>query len=187
MAPTADQDGRAHQGAERKKPNWWRRLGRLAVELTVIGLVFWAVGAWQSRDLLDEGEPAPRFELQLLDGGQRVIGGPASRPTVLYFFAPWCSVCDAVAGQVARLHDRGEPGDAEVVAVALSWDNPTSVQEAVRDHGLGDVPVLLGGSDVLRAYQIAAFPTFYILAPDGSVHARTQGFTTAPGIRLRLP
>jgi len=71
-----------------------------------------------------------------------------------------------------------------IYAVALSYDSRGGVERFARDQGL-NVPVLLGTEQMLRDYNISAFPTIYVIGADGKVRARTVGYTTEVGLRLR--
>ena len=50
----------------------------------------------------------------------------------------------------------------------------------------GVYPVLLGQDAVQRAYRVDAFPTHYIIDPDGRVAWQGQGYSPTVALWLRL-
>ena len=65
------------------------------------------------------GEPAPRLELEALDGSLVSLGGadPSGARTLLFFLSPTCPVCDTLLPTLERLR-RGQP-DVRVVYASV--------------------------------------------------------------------
>lgn len=180
MKPKAKAEGGPGAGKASRRRKW---LG-VAAQVALLLAALWAVSAWQTRRLLPSSSPAPHFELRTLEGGTMSVVDLRGRPAVLYFFAPWCSVCRLASQNVASLRRARGERDLAVVAVGLDWAREEEVARFAEEHGL-EVPVLLGDDSVLRAYRIGAFPTFYFLDRDGQIRGRTVGYTTLPGLFLR--
>ena len=68
--------------------------------------------------------------------------------------------------------------------IALSWEDIDEVNAFVKQHEL-TLPVLLGTPDIAQAYQISAFPTYYILDQQGLVIDRSVGYSSEFGLRWR--
>ena len=123
-----------------------RRLRKLRSLLLNIGLVvavFLAVTAYQSRNMLDTGgETAPGLHGTTLAGEPYDLGNAGGRPALVYFFAPWCKVCAASAGNLERLRRWRDESELQMVAVALSWNSVEEVRDYVERHEL-DLPVVL--------------------------------------------
>ena len=161
-----------------------RRARRLLLDAALILAVYAGVSVWQTRDLLPAGKglPAPVFDLPDLEGAVHRLGA-GGRPTLVYFFAPWCSVCELTSGNVQELKEAlGD--DLRVLAVGLSYKDKAAVQRFAGEHEL-TVPVLLGHEQVSAAYQISAFPTFYYLDSAGRIVNHLVGYTSRPGLQLR--
>lgn len=112
-----------------------------------------------------------------------VDGGLLGRPTVVYFFAPWCGVCAASSPQLRWFHHwRGD--DVRVVMIGLDWSDPRELRDYATKHRL-PFPVLLGDATAGAAYRIRGYPTYYVIDVQGRVARRDFGVTTAVGLWLR--
>jgi len=164
----------------------WRRLRSrfwlsLAFDVALLTAVFAAVHGWQVRGMpLDE--MAPRTELAVLESGeqQNVVG--QDKVGIVYFFAPWCSVCLASIGNLDALVDSGRVAWAR--AVALDYDNAGEVVEFVDDTGIA-LPVLLGTTRTATDWSVSAFPTYYVIDATGRIRSRAVGYSTWIGMWLR--
>ncbi len=162
-----------------------KRLKSILINLLIIIIAFAGVTLWQNRNLLDVSEKAPGFSLRSLDGNIYALDTSGKRKTVLYFFAPWCTVCNLSSHNIASLREALDPEDVNIYAVALSYSRSDEVKVFAEDHKL-TVPVLLGSEEVHRNYKIEAFPTIYIIDQNGNISGRVVGYTTELGLRLRL-
>jgi peroxiredoxin len=161
------------------------RLKRLAIELLVFAAIVAGIQAWRARDLLptDERTAAPAFELVDLDGKSWSAADLAGKPTVLYFFAPWCGVCAASSPQLRWFH-RWRGDDVRVLMVGLDYAAPTEVREYATKHEL-TMPVLLGTPDTGAVYRIHGYPTYYVIDAQGRIARRDLGLSTVAGLWLR--
>ena len=130
-------------------------------------------------------EDAPVFSLTSLDGGDFDLGVQGSKPTLVYFFAPWCGVCHASIDNVEDIRTKRTEDELTVYAVALDWSGRESVERFVAQHDL-TIPVLLGTDAVRQAYHVDAFPSYYVLDEQGKITARSRGYSTELGMRLRI-
>ena len=162
-----------------------RRIRSLALNVALFSAVFIAVTTWQSRNMLDTGgEPAPGLRGATLAGETYDLGNAGDRPALVYFFAPWCKVCAASAGNLERLRRWRDESDLEIVAVALSWDTVEEVRDYVERHEF-DLPVVLGDSGVARDWQIYAFPSYYVLDSQRRIARRDVGYSSQLGLVWR--
>ena len=159
--------------------------------------ILFGISLWQGRHLLATQEAAPMFELLPLYLSFKddvdtpsIVPSPltvlAARPiysqnqrSLIYFFAPWCSICKFSMGNLAYLE-----GKLPVVAVALDYSDEQAVSDFVTGLDI-DVPVLLGNSAVARAYKIKAFPTYYIINAEGKIEMSSIGYSTELGLKIR--
>ncbi|WP_051222101.1 TlpA disulfide reductase family protein [Neptunomonas japonica] len=159
--------------------------------------IFFAISLWQERDLLATQEAAPMFELLPLHlsfiddvntsslASSSVAALPA-RPiylqeqrSLIYFFAPWCSICKFSMSNLAHLE-----GKMPVVAIALDYSDEQEVLDFITGLDI-DVSVLLGGVAVAQAYKIKAFPTYYIINAEGKIEKSSMGYSTELGLQIR--
>lgn len=186
--PASQAESGASRGALKRIGDVWRRArrrwyGRWAIDLSLLMLVFWAIGRYQSRHLLADDQVAPAFRLADLDGAQRALSDYRGKVVVLQFFAPWCTVCSLESDNWARIQS-WRP-DVQVLAVALAWEDKASVLEFVGDDR-GRYPVLLGTDTVQEAYKVDSFPTHYIIDAEGRIAWQGSGYTPTVGMLLRL-
>ncbi len=169
------------QGWRRLRSNYW---AALVFDAAALLAVFFLIHAWQTRDLLpvNTGQPAPGFELAVLDGGYAGLGEPVSDRTVMYFFAPWCQVCNLTAGHLEKLHRNAAAGELRVLAMAMDYQSVDSVRAFAERHGLS-MPVLLGDTPIREKYRIRGYPTYYLLDEQHRIIRRSTGYGTSLGLR----
>ena len=156
-----------------------------AINILVFAIFFNALHWFQSSHLLNKQVKAPLEQLSLpsLNGQlfdhQQLLG----KKTVVYFFAPWCGVCHLSIGNLENLY-HSEQQQIHVVAVALSYQTKNEVEQFVAEKNL-TFDVLLGSNEVMEAFHIRGFPTYYVFDQQGVITGRTQGYSTEVGLRLR--
>lgn len=150
-------------------------------DVVFILFAFWAVDAWHTRDMLD-ADSGLMSELTLvsLEGDVERIGRDSKRPTVLYFFAPWCGVCRLSMGNLESLDE----AQVRVVAIALDYANQTEVEQFLQDIDV-QVPTYLGTSELKQRFVIKAYPSYYVLDENFEIQGRTVGYSTTLGMWLR--
>ena len=147
--------------------------------------MFFGALAFQSRNMLPtDGQPAPDLRGVTLDGELYDLGDAASRPAMVYFFAPWCRICAASSGNLNRLRRWRDVEDIEIVAVALDWNAAEEVREYAERHHL-NVTVVLGDANVSRQWQIRGFPSYYVLDSEHRIVRRDIGYSSQLGLWLR--
>ena len=160
--------------------NWKRWLLNGAIILAV----FLAVSAWQGKDLVSNQVPAPLFQLPALSGDSVALEDFQGRRVLLYFFAPWCKVCDFSISNLNWVRKLRGEDSAALLAVALSYDDLHSVKSFLDRNPL-DVPVLMGTQEMFNSYRIRAFPTVYTVNKSGEIDGSTVGYATTLGLWWR--
>ena len=164
---------------------WVKSLSRHGAEALGITLIVLGVYAYQSRNLLPgELQPAPALSALTLGGAFYDLREHAAPATLVYFFAPWCHICAASASNIKYLRNLRSDHELHIVMVALDWQTPTEVQEYADHHEIA-VPVLLADTRVADAWNIYAFPTYYILDGQNRVIHRDLGYSTFTGLWWR--
>ena len=164
----------------------WNRLRSnswlaLAFDAVVILAVFFAIHAWQTRNLPID-EPTPETVLALLDGSGIRSAVGEGEAGIVYFFAPWCFYCRHSIGNLDSLAGAGRISWA--TSVALDYQDVAEVQEFIDSTGIS-LPVLLGTPQTTADWSIRAFPTYYVIDAEGRISSRSVGYSTWLGMLLR--
>jgi len=157
----------------------------VALEVAVFVALFFAVTAWQTRNLLaTDRQAAPALVATSLQGQVIDIADSHGRPALVYFFAPWCPYCSASADNLVRLRKMRDVDELEILIVALDWESKGQIQQYANEHEL-NVPVLLGGSAIWNDWKVRGFPTYYVLDREHRVVRRDFGYSTQFGLWWR--
>lgn len=114
------------------------------------------------------GSGAPAFEAQTLAGTDFDSASFDGRPTVLWFWAPWCTVCRAEAPDViAAAADHAD--EVQLVGVAGRGEIP-DMKEFVEQTGTdGFTHVVDDDGSIWSDYDVAAQPAFAFIDGQGNV------------------
>ena len=139
-------------------------------------------GIWGPSPLL--GEPAPQFQLELLDGGTMDMSAHRGEHVVILdFWATWCSPCRRgmpVLAEVAEAYK-----DKGVVVYAVNQgETPEKVRAYLEKTELKLTVALGKGSKVGDLYGVRGIPHTAIVGKDGTLQAVHVGF--APDLKERL-
>jgi peroxiredoxin len=166
------------------EPRWRKRLSWIPNGVMMI-VVFVAVSAFQARNLLDtDQQPSPALSAMTLSSNSFDLASQEPRPTVIYFFAPWCTYCALSSDNLNRLRRLRDEGELRIIAVALDWETTDEVKQYAERHEL-NVPVLLGDAAIARDWKIHGFPTYNVLDNASLVVSRDIGFSTQLGMLWR--
>ena len=146
-----------------------------------------AAQAPSNPNLLPVGSKAPAFTLKTPTGQTISLSDYLGKATLLEFFATWCPHCDAEAPQVKKTLAALPRSKYGWVSINADGETAPSVYAYHRYFGLKD-PALLdpssqpgsfnsqgGPGAVTTAYQVAAYPTFYIVDPKGKITWASDG------------
>lgn len=144
-------------------------------------IVLVGISAWQVKDMLDvDGSVVvDAHRLVSLEGETVNLSEPGKR-TLVYFFAPWCSICKVSIGNL----DYVQSTDLNVVRVALDYRDSSEVERFVEQNDVNG-QVLLGTNFIKENFQIQGYPTYYLLDKDNKVVSRSFGYSTALGLKLK--
>ena len=162
----------------------FRKWKRWLINGLLIVTIFVGVTAWQGRNLISKQTPAPSFRLPSLSGEPVALKDLRGRRVLLYFFAPWCKVCDLSISNLNWVRKLWDEESVSIFAVALSYKELQSV-EAFLERNTLNVPVLLGNRELLNSYRISAFPTVYVLNESGYIDGSTVGYSSTIGLWWR--
>lgn len=150
-------------------------------DIIIVVVIVSAVLAWQGRNLLEDDGSIQVSEQNFVTlAGDSYALTKTDKKTVMYFFAPWCSICRYSIGNL----DVIDTNEYNVIRVALDYQSQEEVQAFVDGVGI-DEPILLGASNLKTDFNISGYPTYYVLDQDLNVIANDMGYSSTLGIKLR--
>lgn len=127
-----------------------------------------------SQGLIPEGEKAPDFTVENLNGGGNISLGDDQNATMLVFFASWCPHCNNEAPIISELESQYE--DLNVVMASVDGtqgDDPEAVREFVENYDI-ESPALYK-PELGEEYNVRGYPTVYVLNENDEVVAAHSG------------
>jgi len=153
----------------------------LLMDAMALILVFILISNWQTRNLPDDGDTPP-LQAVWLDDWKADSALEPGKSGVVYFFAPWCSICRVSIDNLDELVKSGDIEWARVVA--LDYSSLDEVRAFIVDTDV-ELPVILGSAETARDWQIQGFPTYFIIDADGNISSRSVGYSTRLGLKAR--
>jgi len=127
---------------------------------------------------LKVGEPAPELVLPRAgEPGEWSLAGARPKPVVVDFWATWCGPCVASIPELANLAEEFK-GRAEIVMVNTGEQGSRAEREdrirsTLEKRKIGKDSPLFGVLDLdglaARRWLVRAFPTTFLVAPDGKI------------------
>lgn len=158
-----------------RDPRRWLRWGR---EALILAAIVGAVSVWQNRGLA-EGV-APPLAGTRTDGSVVTLGADGTA-TLVVFWATWCKVCRAEAGNIESV-----AADWPVITVAMQSGDRDAVRAHLAARGLQTPSLEDDGSDIAKAWNVRVVPAHFIVDGAGNIRFRSVGYTTTLGLRARL-
>jgi thiol-disulfide isomerase/thioredoxin len=149
-----------------------RRLARAMAAIVAGALLTTACAAGSSSDA---PAPAPAAADEALDFSATTLAGPeldvstlAGEPVVLWFWAPWCTICRVEAPDVAAV---AADLQGEVTFLGVPGLGPAAdMRSFVQDTGTGSLQHLVDADGSLwQRFRVVNQPSFAFVDPDGSV------------------
>ena len=157
-----------------------KTLVRNVTQVFILLVAFLAIRVYLTQGTVQEG-PAPDFGGQLLDGSAFQLQDFRGKPALVHFWATWCKICALNDGAIDSLAE-----DKQVITVVMESGSKKAVQEEMDKRGL-KFPVFYDGTGWLAdRYRVKGVPTNFILDGKGNIRYVEPGYTTGPGLRLRL-
>ena len=143
-------------------------------QITLVALFgLLAVGAWLA---FGQARPAPEVTVTRLDGQVLNTSSLRGKVVLINFWATTCTSCVKEMPQMVDTWKKFAPRGYEMVAVAMSYDNPDWVRDYARRTGL-PVTVALDASGVAaKAFgDVRLTPTSYLIDRKGNIAAQYLG------------
>ena len=109
------------------------------------------------------------FEAPTVDGGTFAGASLVGQDSVLYFWAPWCTVCRAEAPALPGVADEFD-GEATFYGVAGLSPDVAAMQGFVADTGTGDLTHIADtDGSIYTGFGVSSQTTFAFVNDDGTI------------------
>lgn len=122
-----------------------------------------------------QGELAPDFALQSLDGKTVHLSDFRGKAVLLNFWATWCEPCKIEMPWFVAFQKQYAPEGLQIVGVAMDDSAEKDIADFAAQMGV-NYPVLIGKEEVSTAYGGLPFlPTTFYIDRDGKVVDKVFG------------
>lgn len=152
------------------------RRARAGAVLLTLGLLSAACGSGGTEEVATTGGARPPAEVTqplsftaiTLSGEEKNIASLSGEPVVLWFWAPWCTICRVEAPDVAAV---AADLQGQVTFLGVPGRGPTDDMRAfVADTGTDGLEHLVDTDGSLwQRFGVVSQPSFAFVSPDGSV------------------
>ena len=140
--------------------------------------------------LADDGIPMPEFELQDQYGRTWTLADFEGKVVFLNYWTTWCHFCVEEMPDIEALYHEFGDNQGDVLILGIDSPEPTdSVDTAgiisfLAENGF-TYPVLIDPDFSLgNRFGITAFPTTFIIKPDGTFLGKVEGMMSIDNMRL---
>ena len=135
--------------------------------LVGLGMLLWPAPAPKDR---------PQAEFLLLDGGKTSLAELRGRPVLVAFWATSCKPCVEELPDLIKLYNDLHPRGFELIAVAMPYDPPLTVQTFVHEKQVPYPVAVDVEGKVVRAFDgVPYVPMAFLIAADGKIAYQQVG------------
>ena len=158
-------------------------LRSLLIQVLVFLVIFNATSIWRETSMLSTtADIVPvKHQLKTLMHNDIMLEAKGKK-TIVYFFAPWCQVCNFSIDNLQNVYQKNP--EIDVIAVALDFVDLEEVKKFTNNHQL-TFPVALGNESVKADFQVQGYPSYYVLNRENAIIGRSLGYSSEIGLYLR--
>jgi len=159
---------------------------RLLLSLGFALLLFGAMAyVWLSPS---GAQPAPKLEVTVLDGGQKInLASLHGRPVLVTFWATSCPGCIKEMPHLIELYHELAPKGFEIIGIAMPYDQPNHVLEMQKQKQIPYPIVWDGVGEATRAFgSVTLTPTHFLIDPQGQIVQHKIGELDIKLLRARI-
>ncbi|WP_409270612.1 TlpA family protein disulfide reductase [Neobacillus sp. SCS-31] len=151
------------------------RIIRLAILLLAIGMFGYFYNSMANgADIPRQGDPAPNFELENLDGKLESLSDYKGTVVVMNYFATWCVPCVDEAPELEAFSR--EYGDKYNLLIIDRGETRDRVKKFIEKHDAGSSTYLFDyNSKVSKMYGVLKQPESFVIDKEGVIREYIQG------------
>jgi thiol-disulfide isomerase/thioredoxin len=120
------------------------------------------------------GNPAPELQVTDIAGNPLSLSNLNGKTVLLDFWTTWCPPCVADGPALEKLYQRYGNSNLTIIGISVNEERDT-VEKFLHKHPHSFPVVLSSENEMPRAYQIGVFPTYIVIAPDGTLTTAVEG------------
>lgn len=128
--------------------------------------------------LINAGDVAPDFTVEMLDGSKVTLSALQGKPTLLIFWATWCPPCRLELSKLQE-HIIDRYGDKINVLPISRGEERTKVEEYISKMGYTFAVGLDGDQSIYRKYATNYIPRCFVIDAKGKVLYSGVGYDEA--------
>lgn len=161
----------------------WKAVKDWGLALLVGALVFLAAEWISTPKAPSSGGAAPAFTLRDPSGQVHTLDAYKGKFVVLNFWGSWCPPCrEEIPSFSAFAKDNP---DVAVLGIAVRSGSGAALAADAADLGVR-YTVLEGSDDLAATYGVEAFPSTFVLDPDGHIQRAVVGGINQPTLESML-
>jgi peroxiredoxin len=120
-----------------------------------------------------QGQPAPDFTLQSIDGKKVQLSDFKGKNVILNFWATWCTPCKL---EMPLLQQSADENSSDLVVLAINYDeSEAEVNQFIDELGLRLDVLYDPGGKINREYRVLGYPTSIFIDKSGKIQFRHMG------------
>ncbi len=152
---------------------------RFRILLLLVAVAVFIAGCDSERPLVPNGEDAPDFELEHLNGSRVRLSDLRGQVVAIRFWADWCRFCKKEMHELEPEYQRLAPQGLRLLAINVEQKR-ARVANTIKQIGISYDTLLDTDGAVSRDYGVIALPVTFLLDRKGVVRAKIIGESDAP-------
>ena len=129
---------------------------------------------WEEKIVLREGDPAPLFSLNDINGKIWSLEELKGKVVLVNFWATWCPPCRAEMPELNAFYEAHKDESFVLVGIS-SGDTKEQIEDFIQEYGLSFPMWQDPTSASLRAFHMDYLPNSFVIDPSGTVRLAWTG------------
>lgn len=149
--------------------------------LAALGIAMYGALSWMKK------ETVPIVTFKTINGEEITTASLQGKVVLVNFWATSCGPCKEEMPQLTATYNKYKANGLEVVAVAMSYDQPQQVQHYAKDYALPFKVSLDSDGKLASAFgEVKVTPTTFLIDKHGHILKRFTGILEFPALHKLL-